>query len=122
MIRAAAVLLLFLAGPAAAGPVDPAALAAFRARVQSCWAVDPGEPSAGVVVRVGFTLGPEGRVAGEIRLIEARGADAAAQEAAFQSARRAILRCQGDGYDLPAAAYDSWREVEMTFDPREFLG
>ncbi|MDO7707324.1 MAG: energy transducer TonB, partial [Loktanella sp.] len=38
-------------------------------------------------------------------------------EIAFQAARRAILRCQSGGYQLPADKYDQWKEVEITFDP-----
>ena len=62
-------------------------------------------------------LPPMIRVDGDVRLIGAEGGDGAAQQAAFQAARRAILRCQSDGYPLPADKYDQWREVEMTFDP-----
>ena len=42
---------------------------------------------------------------------------AAAVQTAFQAARRAVLRCEKGGYDLPAEKYEQWKEIEMTFNP-----
>ena len=36
-----------------------------------------------------------------------------------QAARRAILRCQKGGYNLPVEKYEHWREIEMTFNPEK---
>jgi hypothetical protein len=44
------------------------------------------------------------------------GSQAAAQQA-YEAARRAILRCGTNGYDLPAESYDYWRQVELIFNP-----
>jgi hypothetical protein len=33
---------------------------------------------------------------------------------------RAVRRCAP--YNLPAEKYDSWREINVTFDPREMFG
>ena len=38
---------------------------------------------------------------------------------AFNAARRAILRCQGAGYDLPVDAYGTWYQVQITFNPAD---
>jgi len=62
-------------------------------------------------------LSQEGRIEGDIRLVGATGGSDEQARAAFQSARRAILRCGASGYDLPADKYDRWRDVEVTFDP-----
>ena len=35
----------------------------------------------------------------------------------LERARRAVLRCQRGGYDLPPEKYDQWREIELTFNP-----
>ena len=32
------------------------------------------------------------------------------------AARRAILRCQRDGYSLPIGKYEQWRKMKMTFE------
>ncbi len=89
----------------------------FRVAVQGCWNVDVGSTSSSVTVTVAFNLTRQGRVDGEVRLVGAEGGDSAAQTAAYQAARRAVLRCQSDGYPLPAEKYEQWKEVEMTFDP-----
>ena len=89
----------------------------LRLAVQRCWNIDPGSPAASVVVTVGFSLDEQGRVdQGSIRQKAAEGPDAARDDA-FQRARRAILRCQGEGYDLPVEKYAQWREIEVTFNP-----
>ena len=91
---------------------------AFRVAVSRCWVVDPGARSAGVKVIVSFSLGRDGKVAGnDVRQVGATGGDAATQRAAFDAARRAILRCQKNGYPLPVEKYEHWRDIEMTFNP-----
>ncbi|MCB5200096.1 hypothetical protein LGQ03_12675 [Loktanella sp. TSTF-M6] len=99
-------------------PMTGAEQEGFRVAVNACWNVDPGSQAAMVTMTVAFDLDQSGRVTGDVRQVGAMGGDAAATEIAYQAARRAILRCQGqDGYDLPAEKYDQWREVEITFDP-----
>lgn len=88
--------------------------------VSACWVMPPGAEASQIAVTVGFILTPEGRVAnGHVALMTHDEASSGAVEQAFQSARRAVLRCQGDGYDLPPEAYAQWRDVQITFDPSE---
>ncbi|MBO9475373.1 hypothetical protein J7413_17630 [Shimia sp. R10_1] len=89
----------------------------LRVAVQQCWVVDVGSRAADVTVVVGLSLDRDGKVQGDIRMLSAEGGDAAAAQTAFQAARRAVLRCQKDGYDLPVEKYDHWRDVEITFNP-----
>ncbi len=104
--------------PAPSGPpLSRGETEAFRIAVQECWNVDVGSQAADVVVTVGFSLSEGGVVEGDVRLISAQGGTEAAQRTAYQSARRAVLRCQRGGYDLPVEKYDQWREIEMTFNP-----
>ena len=89
----------------------------FRIAVNSCWNVDPGSVAARVTVEVGFSLGLDGRVVdGDVRLLSSDG-DQSATNTAFEAARRAVLRCQSGGYQLPADKYDQWKDVVITFDP-----
>lgn len=104
-------------GTAEGPPLTQGERDGFRIAVQDCWFVDVGSQAANVTVTVGFDLERSGRVSGAIRMIAADGGDARAIETAFQSARRAILRCQGDGYALPPEKFDQWKSVEMTFNP-----
>ena len=89
----------------------------FRIAVNRCWNVDPGSVAARVTVEVGFSLDRSGSVIGnEVRLIRSDG-DQSATSTAFEAARRAVLRCQSGGYQLPADKYDQWKDVVITFDP-----
>lgn len=96
---------------------------AFQRAVQACWMVDPAHGSGRATVTLGFDLDREGRVvADSLSLLRAASGDADDVQAAYDSARRAVLRCQtatGDGYDLPLEVYDRWRRVELTFDPSQ---
>ncbi len=103
------------AGP----PLTGGETEAFRLAVQDCWVIDPGSRSANVVVTIAFELTREGKVEGSLRQLSAVGGDDAAQRVAFESARRAILRCQRGGYKLPTEKYEHWREVELTFNPEK---
>ncbi|WP_019954779.1 energy transducer TonB family protein [Yoonia vestfoldensis] len=101
------------AGP----PMTGAEQESFRLAVNSCWNVDPGSMASLVTVAVGFELNRDGTVVNnEVRLLSSSG-DQSAINIAFDAARRAILRCQRGGYQLPADKYDQWREVVITFDP-----
>lgn len=89
----------------------------FRISVNRCWNVDPGSVAARVTVEVGFSLTLDGSVIGnEVRLLSSDG-DQSAMSTAFEAARRAVLRCQSGGYQLPADKYDQWKDVVITFDP-----
>lgn len=101
-------------------PLTGSELNTFRVSVQGCWVVDQGSLAASVTVTLAFELTRDGRVAGnEVIMIGNSGGTPAAVQAAYESARRAVLRCQSDGFPLPAEKYDQWRLVEMTFNPAE---
>ena len=91
---------------------------ALRAQIQACW-----NPPAGVVdakqliVRVQLLLNRDGSVQAE-PVVTNRSSHPQFQLAA-ESATRAIRRCQP--YKMPIAKYDVWRDVEVTFDPRDMF-
>ncbi|SPF79978.1 cell envelope biogenesis protein TolA [Pseudoprimorskyibacter insulae] len=90
----------------------------LRLAVQDCWTVDVGSQAASVTVTLGMKMDRDGRVqSGSLKLLSSSGGSGAAAETAFQAARRAVLRCQRDGYELPIEKYDQWKDIEMTFDP-----
>lgn len=92
---------------------------AMRLAVASCWNLGALSTEAmATTIEVGFDMKRDGKPeAGSIRLLSHRGGSAAAAQQAFQAARRAIIRCGANGYDLPEDKYDHWREVVITFDP-----
>nr|WP_045683809.1 energy transducer TonB [Roseovarius sp. BRH_c41] len=92
---------------------------ALRVAVQQCWNVGSLSTEAlGTTVVVSVRMGEDGRPDnGSIRMDSfSGGADAAARQA-FEAARRAIIRCGANGFNLPADKYDQWRDIEMTFNP-----
>ena len=130
MIRAARLLALVAclhAAPVAATGVEQTAVERLRAEfarmVAACWEVQALPPSArSTVVTLEVEMTPDGLpVPGSIRLVGARGGDAADIRLALDTARRAILRCAGAGYDLPPALAARWRVVVMTFDANDHL-
>lgn len=90
-------------------------------QIAHCWNVGSLSPEGlAVSVRVGFSLDRSGRPdLASIRLIEASGGSDAAARQAFEAARRAIIRCGSQGYNLPVEKYAQWREIEMTFNPEK---
>ena len=93
---------------------------ALRLAVQNCWVVDVGSQAADVTVVIGMSMDVRGKVTpGSLRLVSSTGGEGSAVETAFQSARRAILRCQKEGYDLPEDNYEQWKEIEITFNPKD---
>ena len=102
---------------AAGPPMTGAERDAFRIAVNRCWNVDPGSVAARVTVEVGFQLNRDGTVVGnQVNRLGSEG-DQSATNTAFEAARRAILRCQGAGYQLPPDKYEQWKDVVIVFDP-----
>lgn len=92
---------------------------ALRAQIQACWNPPIGAAKAEdliVLVRVQFRT--DGTLAADPQVVN-RGSSPYFQVAA-ESATRAVRRCQP--YTLPAAKYEVWRDVEVTFDPRDMFG
>lgn len=106
-------------GVAASGPpLTSGEIDAMRIAVKKCWVVDNGGQMANVIVTVGFDMSPDGRVVdGSVRMLDATGGNDVAIRTAFEAASRAIRRCQGQGYPLPADKYEYWKRTEIVFDP-----
>ncbi|WP_453968844.1 cell envelope biogenesis protein TolA [Amorphus sp. MBR-141] len=93
-------------------------LDALRAQIQRCWNPPVGAQGAeDLIVTVQMQLNQNGTVSGSPEVINS-GSNPFFQAAA-DSARRAVLRCQP--YNLPLEKYDTWREVRVTFDPRDLF-
>ncbi|MCM2560592.1 energy transducer TonB [Lutimaribacter sp. EGI FJ00015] len=92
---------------------------ALRVGVQRCWNVGSLSSDAlSTTVVVGVDMNEDATpVTGSIRLISHSGGSAASAQQAFETARRAIIRCGVNGFDLPREKYGQWQEIEMTFDP-----
>jgi len=90
-----------------------AEIAAFTAKVQSCWAASAdlaNEPRLYVVLRV--RLRRDGGLATDPALVA--GAASTLGPALFNSAKHALRKCAPYG-GLPAAKYDEWQALDLRF-------
>jgi colicin import membrane protein len=91
---------------------------ALRGQIQRCWNPPVGVSDArDLIVRVRLTLNQDGSLAGQPMVTDHSGAGNF--QIAAEAAMRAIRRCAP--YTLPAAKYEAWRDVEVTFDPRDMF-
>lgn len=92
---------------------------ALRVSVERCWNVGSLSSDAlQTTVVVGVDMNEDGTpVQGSVRMIESSGGSGAGARQAFETAKRAILRCGASGFDLPVEKYDRWRKIEMVFNP-----
>ncbi len=103
--------------PVSAPGLSSGEIDALRAAVRRCWNVGVTSTEAlGVVVTVGISMTRDGKPE-SLRLLGFSGGSEAAASIAYAAARRAILRCGIEGYDLPVDRYEQWRQIEITFYP-----
>jgi len=109
-----------LGAPGANAPeLSQSELDALRARLIQLWNPPIGIRNAGdMVIRVRVLLRPDGTLAGPPSVLTTgRGA---MFESARDSAIRAIFR--GQPFDmLRPQTYETWKDIEVTFDPRDML-
>lgn len=102
----------------AAATLSQTEIDALRAQIQACWNPPAGALEAKeLIVKVRLQLQKDGSLSADPMLLN-RGNHPIFQIAA-ESALRAIKRCQP--YKLPIHKYDVWRDVEVTFDPRDMF-
>ncbi len=109
-------------GTAASGPpMTSGEKDALILAVRQCWNVGALSTDAlRTTVTIALTLSPDGRPdPGSIRMIGSEGGSEAAALQAFEAGRRALMRCAGTGYALPAEKYEQWREMEVIFNPEK---
>jgi hypothetical protein len=94
----------------------------IRAQIERKWNVPAGARDArSLKIRVRFALNPDGSVRGMPEIVDRSRMDDPFYRAAAESAVRAVLQAS-PLQDLPPRKYDAWRDVELTFDPKEMLG
>ena len=94
-------------------------LDALKRRISECWSPPVGAANAQdvrVLIRVAFK--PDGSVAAAPELLG--GTFSPYGPALAESAMRAILRCQPYKMLRPET-YDVWKDIEMTFDLKDFV-
>ena len=107
-------------GEVSSVPLSPVEANGLIFNIQRCWSVPiGGEGAANLRVVIGFDLSQDGFVEGLPSLVEPRGLATAGQQLAFEAARRAVLECQP--YALPIEKYETWKKLEIEFDPQNMV-
>jgi len=93
----------------------------IRFAIQRCWSVPVGlEAAENLSVTLGVTLSREGQITAGPDLIEPKGTLSPGHKVAYQAARRALMRC-APYTGFPPEKYAQWRELEVTFNPKEMV-
>jgi len=105
---------------AAAFAVSPTSAQAFRDQVSKCW-IPPIGVKEILAVTVLFDLQPDGSLASNPQVTSVSNPGSPLTDLYGDAAIEAVVRC------APYSAfsqepYDEWRQISMTFDPRQMFG
>lgn len=93
---------------------------AVRRQIAQCWNVPAGAKNAEeLVVELDLRMNPDGTVRDATIVDKLRMASDPVFRSAAESARRAVLSC--GALKLPLDKYESWKDITMTFNPRDIL-
>ena len=93
----------------------------IRHQIEQCWSVPAGvRDAADMRVSIHVSLRPDGSVI-DSRIVSTGRMGEPNYRAAAESAQRAVRLCS-PLQDLPVDKYQRWRELTLTFNPKEFLG
>ena len=88
------------------------------ADIKKCWVLDRSKKYSRISVILGVSFDHKGNpVSDSIYLVSASEGNSRDVQIAYRSARTAIKRCVGDGYDLPEDKYEIWKQIEIQFIP-----
>ena len=103
-------------------PMTISELDAIRQQFERCWSPPVGaKDAANLIVRIRVLLNPDGSLRAPPELIDRSRMNDDFWRAAADSALRAVHRC-APLRNLPPGKYERWREIELTFNPRDMLG
>ena len=114
----AAVLAAASSGPKGP-PMTGSEIEGVAVAIKTCFNIGTLSTVASQVrITVRLDVGQDGRPVGpSIRMTGFEGGDEAAAGQVFEVAKRAIIRCSKEGLPLPADKYDTWKDLELGFDP-----
>ena len=95
---------------------------AVKRRMEPCWNFQAGSKKAqDIIVELEVKLRPNGRVL-EASIKNQLDLKTNFERAAGESALRAVLNPDCQPYELPIKRYSIWKDLKLTFNPREMLG
>jgi outer membrane biosynthesis protein TonB len=96
-------------------------LDAIRQQIERNWSIPAGaKDAANLIVRIHIALNPDGTLRGTPQILDQSRMGEDYFRIAAESAVRAIYK--SEPLKLPADKYEAWRDVTLTFNPREMLG
>ncbi|MBL4756857.1 MAG: cell envelope integrity protein TolA [Rhizobiales bacterium] len=91
----------------------------LRRQISRCWSPPVGVRGAeDLTVAIRMTLRRDGSLSGPPQVDGSINGNI--ERVAAESALRAVRRCAP--YQLPPEKYETWRDIRVTFDPRQMLG
>ena len=91
--------------------------------MEPCWNFQAGSKKAqDIIVEIQVKLRPNGYVLDAIITNRSELKSDPFKLAAGESALRAVLNPSCQPYSLPVNRYDVWKDIKLTFNPREMLG
>ncbi len=103
-------------------PMTMSEIDAIRYQIEKCWSIPAGARDAeNLVVQIKIFLNVDGSLSKAPEIVGGNRSGDPFYRTAAESARRAVLKCQ-PLTNLPAEKYSNWREITLTFNPREMLG
>jgi len=91
----------------------------LRRQISRCWNPPIGVQGAeNLIIAIRISLTRDGALSGAPEVDGT--VSGVTERVAAESALRAVRRCAP--YQLPPEKYDTWREIRVTFDPRQMLG
>jgi len=95
---------------------------AIRQKIRKCWFVPAGLKGAkDMVVDIKMEIGRDGTVTKADIVDKGRMAQDSGFRTAAENARRAVLDPQCNPLPLPADKYDQWKDLEMSFNPKDMF-
>jgi hypothetical protein len=93
-----------------------------REQIEQCWNVPAGARDAkDLVIEVKAVVNPDGTVQEATIIDQGRYGGDPYYRAAAESARRAVLNPRCSPLKLPPDKYDSWRDLDLFFNPKDVL-
>lgn len=95
---------------------------AIRQKIRKCWLVPAGLKGAkDMVVDIKMEIGKDGTVIRADVVDKGRMAEDSGFRTAAENARRAVLDPQCNPLPLPADKYEQWKDLEMSFNPKDMF-
>lgn len=103
-------------------PLTMSEIDAIRYQIEQCWSVPAGaRDAAELIVRIRVFFNPDGSLSRTPEIVDRPPGEDDFYRTAAESARRAVQKCAPLKH-LPPDKYERWREVVLTFNPRQMLG